>query len=226
MQLPFTSEQFYGVFSRYNTAVWPAQVMLVALAVVAVVLAAVPRRWSGAGISAILAFLWAWLGLVYHLTFFTAINSGAYAFAGISLAGAVVFFLQGVLRRKLEFRVVRSSRTVVGLVLIVFALVVYPVWSHYAGHLYPAVPSFGLPCPTTLFTVGVLAFLVAPYPRSPFVVPLLWCFVGVQAAFFLGVPQDSGLAVAGLVGIVLFARPRASAAIPDASELATKKWTL
>ena len=208
MQLPFTIEQFYGVFREYNTSVWPAQILLVALAVVAVALVVVPRRWSGAGISSILAFLWAWLGLAFHLAFFTGINPGAYVFAGVSLAGAVIFLWQGVLRRKLEFRVVRGFRTAVGLVLIVFALIVYPVWSHYAGHLYPAIPSFGLPCPTTIFTVGMLAFLVAPYPRSPFVVPVLWCLVGVQAAFLLGVPQDLGLGVAGIVGIVLLARSR------------------
>ena len=208
MQLPFTIEQFYGVFREYNTSVWPAQILLVALAVVAVALVVVPRRWSGAGISSILAFLWAWLALAFHLAFFAGINPGAYVFAGVSLAGAVIFLWQGVLRRKLEFRVVRSFRTVVGLILIVFALIMYPVWSHYAGHLYPAIPSFGLPCPTTIFTVGMLAFLVAPYPRSPFVVPVLWCLVGVQAAFFLGVPQDLGLGIAGIVGIVLLARSR------------------
>ena len=85
MQLPFTIAQFYGVFREYNTTVWPAQVALVALAFVAVVLVAVPRRWSGAGVSAILAFLWAWIGLAYHLAFFTTINPAAYAFAGVSL---------------------------------------------------------------------------------------------------------------------------------------------
>ncbi len=32
MQLPFTVEQFFGVFQAYNSAVWPAQVFLLALA--------------------------------------------------------------------------------------------------------------------------------------------------------------------------------------------------
>jgi hypothetical protein len=208
MQLPFTLDQFYGVFRDYNTTVWPAQVFLVALALSAVALVVLPRRWSGAGISAILAFLWAWLGLAYHLAFFTAINPGAYVFAGVSLVGAVVFFWQGIIRRRLEFRAVRRSHTLVGLVLVVFALIVYPAWLHFAGYVYPAIPTFGLPCPTTIFTIGILAFLVAPYPRTPIVVLVLWCFIGVQAAFLLGVPQDLGLGVAGLVGLVLLARAR------------------
>lgn len=207
MQLPFTVEQFYGVFSQYNIAVWPVQMLLLALAVTAIVLVGVVRRWSGVAVSAILAFLWAWLGLVYHLAFFTAINPMAYVFSAVSLAGAFIFFWQGVIRRKLVFKWTAGLRSVVGLALVVFALVIYPAWSVYAGHRYPGLPTFGLPCPTTLFTIGLLAFLVAPYPRSPLVVPVLWCLVGAQAAFFLGVMPDLGLIVAALVGMVLFAKP-------------------
>ncbi|TAK43341.1 MAG: hypothetical protein EPO27_15235 [Betaproteobacteria bacterium] len=80
-----------------------------------------------------------------------------------------------------------------------------------AGHLYPETPTFGLPCPTATFTIGVLAFLSAPIPRSVFIVPILWSAVGVQAAFLLGVPQDLGLGVAGLAGLALALRPPAAA---------------
>lgn len=212
MQLPFTVEQFYGVFSQYNTAVWPVQMLLLALAVTAIVLVGVVRRWSGVAVSAILAFLWAWLGLAYHLAFFTAINPMAYVFSAVSLAGAFIFFWQGVIRRKLVFKWTAGLRSVIGLALVMFALVIYPAWSVYAGHRYPGLPTFGLPCPTTLFTIGLLAFLVAPYPRSPLVVPVLWCLVGAQAAFFLGVMPDLGLIVAALVGMVLFAKPGGVAA--------------
>lgn len=67
-------------------------------------------------------------------------------------------------------------------------------------------PTFGLPCPTTVFTIGLLAFLKRPYPRSVFIVPILWCLVGFQAAFLLGVPQVLGLLVAGVIGAILLAR--------------------
>ncbi|MBK9609705.1 MAG: hypothetical protein IPO58_26265 [Betaproteobacteria bacterium] len=214
MQLPFTIEQFFGVFRAYNNAVWPAQVFLLALAIAAVALVAVRRHWSGAAISAILALLWAWLGLVYHCAFFAAVNPAALVFGGVSLAGAAVFFWQGVVCRNLSFKAVAGGRAAAGVALIIFALIVYPAWSHLAGHRYPATPTFGLPCPTTMFTIGLLAFLVRPYPRSVLVVPVLWCVVGVQAAFLLGVPQDLGLGVAGAVGIALLVRSRAGAASP------------
>lgn len=209
MKLPFSVEQFYAVFTAYNTTLWPAQIALLVLALAAIGLAMFPRRRSGIVVSAILSLLWTWLSLAYHLAFFTAISPPAYAFAAVSLAGACVFFWNGVVRRELEFRWAPGSRSAVGVCLVVFALVAYPAWTYFAGHRYPAFPTFGLPCPTAIFTIGMLAFLKAPYPRSPFVVPVLWSFVGGQAAFLLNVPADYGLAVAGLVGIVLMLKPRA-----------------
>jgi hypothetical protein len=165
MALPFTVEQFYGVFRDYNAAVWPAQWFLVALALVAVGAVLRPQPWSG----------------------------------------AVVFIWQGVVRRRLSFRWVPGLNAMAGVVLIAFALVVYPVWSAYAGHPYPATPTFGLPCPTTIFTIGLLCFAVPPMPRSPLIVPLLWCLVGAQAAFLLGVQPDLGLIAAAVVGVGLLA---------------------
>ena len=73
------------------------------------------------------------------------------------------------------------------LVVIAFALVVYPVWSAYASHPCPETPTFGLPCPTTIFTIGLLCFAVPPTPRSPLIAPRLWCLVGAQAALGFGV---------------------------------------
>jgi hypothetical protein len=74
MQLPFTVEQFFGVFRAYNEAVWPAQLFLLGLALAALIAALVPRTWSGFIVSLILAFLWAWLAVAYHFLFFSRIN--------------------------------------------------------------------------------------------------------------------------------------------------------
>lgn len=208
MDIPFTLEQFYGVFRNYNETVWPAQLFLVAIALASITLALRPRRWSGVGVSAILALLWAWIAVAYHLSFFTRISPAANVFAGVSMVGATVFIWQGVIRRRLQFKWMPGIRAYAGVALMVFALVVYPIWSAYAGHRYPATPTFGLPCPTTIFTIGLLAFAVPPTPRSPLVVPVLWCFVGAQAAFSLGMQPDMGLVVAAVAGIILLVTAR------------------
>lgn len=206
VQLPFTREQFFAVFAAYNEAVWPAQVLLVLMAVAAVLLVRVSRSWSGCAITMILASLWSWLALAYHLAFFTKINPLAWLFAGMSIAAAVVFAWHGLVRRRLRFAWPGGTRGLAGAALIAFSLLVYPAWSVLAGHRYPAMPTFGLPCPTTIFTIGILAFLVPPHPRSVFVVPILWCLVGGQAAMLLGVRPDYALFAAGLLGLVLVLR--------------------
>jgi Family of unknown function (DUF6064) len=201
MAIPFTVEQFYGVFCEYNNAVWPAQGFLVATALATVVAALRPRS----PVSASLGVLWAWIALAYHLAFLARITPPAYAFAALSMVGAAAFIWEGVIRRRLSFQWVAGPKAVAGAAFIVFALVVYPVWSAYAGHSYPRTPTFGLPCPTTIFTIGLLCFAVPPTPRSPLIVPVLRCLVGAQAAFLLGVQPDLGLIAAGLLGMGLLA---------------------
>ena len=220
MNIPFTIAEFYGVFSAYNTAVWPLQLLLMALGVLAIVLLVRQRSYSSIGISAILTVLWVWQALAYHYAFFTAINPLAYGFSALFMGGAAVFFWQGVVRRKLIFEITTGWRIRAGWSLIIFAWFIYPAWTYFAGHRYPAFPTFGLPCPTTLFTIGLLAFLVKPYPRSVLIVPVLWCFVGSQAAFLFDVQADLGLIVAGVLGVALIVQAKASA--PVAHEAASK----
>ena len=207
MQLPFTVEQFLGVFRAYNSAVWPAQIVLLVLAVLAVIFIALQRAWSGVAVSAVLAVLWIWLGAVYHLAFFARVNPVANGFAALSIVGGLMFAWHGMFRRRLAFRFAKSFRTAVGAALLVFALLVYPIWATLAGHGYPELPTFGLPCPTTIFTIGVLALAEGPSLRAVLIVPILWSLVGSQAAFLLDVKPDLGLLVAGVAALGLFIWP-------------------
>ena len=207
MQVPFTVEQFFGVFQAYNTAVWPVQMLLLLLAALAVIFIALRRPWSGMAVSAILAVLWIWLGAAYHLAFFARINPVAYGFGALSIVGGLVFAWHGVIRRRLEFSFGKSRRAAIGTALLVFALVVYPIWGTLAGHGYPALPTFGLPCPTTIFTIGVLALASGTSLRAALTVPILWSLVGSQAVFALDVKPDLGLLVAGVVAVGLFIWP-------------------
>lgn len=211
MGLPFTVEQFFDVFSQYNVAVWPAPVVLTALAALCVVLVFSSLRWRGLFISTILTALWLWLALAYHWAFFSRINPLAVAFALFSAAGALLFLWHGVHRRRLHYRWRFRPANWVGAALVGYALLVYPALNMLSGHRYPGTATFGLPCPTTLFTIGVLAWLESPYPRSVLVVPVLWCLVGVQAAFLLDMPADLALVPAALTALVLMAKPAVKA---------------
>lgn len=208
MNLPFTADQFLNVFQRYNTAVWPLQFLFVGLALASAALAWTNYRYRTPAVLAWLAALWLWMGIVYHGVFFRVINPAAVWFA-------TLFVVQGLL---LLAHAAHGRRTVspaltaggiAGLVFVAYALVVYPLIGYVLGHRYPQNPTFGLPCPTTIFTLGILLWL-KPLPASLFVIPVLWSVLGVSAALQLGILEDIGLLMAGLVSVVLIARERRS----------------
>ena len=204
MALPFTAADFFAVFARYNTAVWPAQLLLLGVALW-ICVAVARGAWRRATLG-LLAALWVWMAVGYHLRFFAAINPAARIFAILFLAAAGLLAWAALARRELGPRPT-GPRRIAGWSLVAYALVLYPLLGLADGQRYPAFPTFGLPCPTTLFTLGVLLLLSASTPRVLFVPPLLWAAVGTSAAVGLGVVEDLGLAAGGvLAGLFLVRR--------------------
>jgi hypothetical protein len=207
MHLPFSRAQFFDVFAAYNTAVWPTQIVLACLALAMMAGIVARPAWSGRFVSFGLAALWAWIAIAYHLAFFWPINPAAPLFAAITLATAAIFLFHG-LRGSLHFERSRGARAASGWLLIAFALVGYPAVGVLAGHAYPASPTFGLPCPTTLFTVGLLLLAAPDFPRALAIGPLAWSLIGGTAAVLLAVPQDFALFLAAAACLYLLAAPR------------------
>jgi hypothetical protein len=91
-----------------------------------------------------------------------------------------------------------SVTTISGALLILYALVAYPTLGYAFGRRYPAAPTFGVPCPTTIFTLALLVWASGSLPRRLRIVPLAWCLVGTSAAIKLGMTEDFGLLAAGI----------------------------
>jgi hypothetical protein len=204
--MPFTAAQFLDVFAIYNRSIWPLQ--LVAYVVAAVPVWGVIRRTAAWGRAALwaLAALWIWTGVVYHMRHFASINSAAWGFgATFVIQGAVMVW---VTRHAGAFRLrrVRGAWSCLGWATMAYGALVYPIIGLWAGHGYPRVPLFGVtPCPTTIFTLGVLLH-ARPTPRRLALIPVLWSVVGTSAAVNLGVPQDYGLGLAAALVLVKVVR--------------------
>jgi hypothetical protein len=207
--IPFTVDQFLNVFERYNIAVWPAQLFLYALGILAICLALQRKADFSKSISFILSLFWIWMGLAYHLSFFSVINRAALIFAAFFLLQGMLFFIAGVWERQLRFRFTLNLYGIVGSAFLVYALIVYPVLGYWLGHRYPVAPTFGLPCPTTIFTFGMLLWTDRRVPVYVLPVPQLWSLIGFWAAISLGITEDFGLIAAGLIGsLVIVLRDR------------------
>jgi hypothetical protein len=208
MRTPFTAEQFFDAFLQYNVSVWPMQSVLLAVAVVLVALALGWPRSSRVVVLG-LAALWMWMALAYHLAFFADLTPAAYVFATAFLLEAVLLSWHGLRTRRLHFAVPRERpMAVVGGALIAFALIAYPAIAYALGQRYPAVPTFGLPCPTVIFTFGLLTWCVRPVPRSVLWIPAAWALIGTTAAVSFGARQDFGLLPAAVLALGFMLWPR------------------
>lgn len=209
LALPFSSDQFFGVFEAYNAAFWPAQAVLL-IAALLIAIAGLRRRY-GRVIAAFLAALWLWSGLAYHLAHFATINPAARLFAGLFVGQAVVFGWWGLPRGRIQFGERGGLRFWTGVALLSYALVVYPLIGIATGHAFMNGPTFGAPCPVVIYTFGIL-LLLRGVPVVVLIAPVLWAVIGSSAVLLLGVAQDAGLAVSALLAIGFTVRERFAAA--------------
>lgn len=202
MELPFTREAFMQVFADYNHVVWPLQLYLLMMAGVLIFLVYLGIEGSGKFILSVLGILWLWMGLVYHILFFSTINKAAYVFGVAFILQAFLFFYFAI-NRSPRFKFRFNIRSFTAMILIAYALLVYPLIGDTLGHHYPYNPTFGLPCPTTIFTLGILLLSVERFPIWLSMIPLAWSLIGTSAAFNLGMKEDYGLLLSALLCVML-----------------------
>ncbi|MBU0508405.1 hypothetical protein KKH27_06165 [bacterium] len=204
MNLPFTVDEFLALFESYNRAIWPAQAMGYALGVLATGLALWRSRAGDRIVVAVLALMWLWTGVVYHIFFFSEINRAAFAFGAAFVLQSVLLAVYGVFQNELRFRVRPSSYGVIGGFFILYAMLIYPLIGLRLGHVYPQSPMFGVsPCPVTIFTFGLLLWAEPPVPRMVMFLPFVWSVIGFVAALHLGILEDIGLLAAGVAGSLM-----------------------
>lgn len=212
MQLPFSREEFFDLFAAYNSALWPAVVLLWVASALAGLWLLSSRRSHDRWISGLLALHWAWSAVAYHGVFFTRINPAAWLFAALFLLQAALIMWSGVIREKLSFESRGTAWRPIGLSLVAYALL-YPAINAVEHGSVLRIPAFGVPCPTTIFTVGLL-LLATSRSRTLAIIPIIWSAIGGSAAFLLGVSADYMLPVAGAVLAVFEVQRSPTACFP------------
>ena len=199
MQLPFSETEFLDVFAAYNTALWPA-VLGLWVASAFVFVRVLQGTKPGRGVTFLLLLHWAWGGVAYHLGFFASINPAARLFGALFLVQAALFAKDALGRTPSSYAWKQTSRQISGALLCGYSLG-YPILAMWLVGPYPRTPTFGVPCPTTLFTVGLL--MMADRVRLHLlIIPILWSLVGGSAAILFGVATDYVLLATGILLVV------------------------
>ena len=204
--MPFGAEQFFEIFGKYNEFIFPLQALLILTAAACVIPAFGKSRFSDYSISGILAFLWIWAGIIYHLLFFTRINTMAYLFGALFILQGAFFFYHGIIKKRLRFHFEKRFLGRLGAVFIAYALIVYPVISSLLGHGFPFSPTFGAPCPVVIFTFGLFLWTDRRLPLYLLIIPFLWSGLAAIAALNFGVYEDFGLTASAVAATFFIVR--------------------
>ena len=111
MKIPFSQDQFFSVFEAYNLSLWPIQILFYGLGIVCIVVMVKNGLKYSRMLFSVLSFFWVWMGVVYHILYFSSINSVAYLFGSVFIIQGLAFFYFGVIRQKIKFNF--NQRTVI-----------------------------------------------------------------------------------------------------------------
>ena len=200
--LLFNLDEFLNVLEIYNLKFWPLQIIAFAIGLIAVFFAFRRSKSSSIVILAILSLFWLWNGAVFCYLFWTSIYKLAYVFAVLCFTQGILFAL-ALYKSDIEIHFHPGWKSILGITFIVYAMVGYQVFGYFLGHVYPQFFPFGLvPCPTAIFTFGLLLMTVRKIPLLYLILPVIIASGGFMVVP-MGILEDIGLILAGISGVFL-----------------------
>jgi len=200
-----SAEQWWEIIRAYGTAVWPAQAIFFAGAVLLVLLVCLkPGRAVDTLTRLYLALSLGWVGIVFFMVLGKGL-AGNYFFGSLFTIAAVLFAAD-LFRRKMQFQlptVVWQRYTMIALAL---AVLCYPLVSMAFGHRFPGLIVPGShPCPSTAHGFILLTTALPRVNKIVYVILLFWAipFPPIIQIPKYGVYEDAIMFVVGLYALVM-----------------------
>jgi hypothetical protein len=206
MRMPFTTEQFFNVIANYNVMMFPFQIILFLSGIVSLFFLHSKILTKDKLIGIYLGILWMWIGIAYHLAFFTVINKAAYLFGGIFILQGLLILFNALIKNRLIFTFSFQTKDYLGYFFILYGLIIYPIISYFAEGSFERTIVMGLPCPSTIFTFGFFILTNNKFPKYLLIIPSLWAVVGLSAAINIGVFQDVMIIIAAITADIMLIR--------------------
>jgi hypothetical protein len=188
--LLFSPRTYYRMIERHNEAVWPAQLLTMALGIGILVALRRPSTTQGRIISGILALLWMWVSWAFLLHRYATINWAIKYVVPFFVLEALLLVWWGVIGAKLSFAVNRKASGRLGTALFVLSLLLYPALAAILGRPWRQAEVFGIaPDPTVTATVGLLLLTSSRFRWGLLPMPILWC--GIAAATLWAMSSQS-----------------------------------
>lgn len=185
----FSPRTYYRLFELYNLAIWPAQIVALALVTAILALLRSKAAWQGRIIVALLAGCWLWVAWAYLFERYDTVNWVARYFAiGFALQAALLLWRGGF--RGLSFRLRSDVASLVGLAIFLFAVFLYPLIAPAVGRPWTQAEIFAIaPDPTALATLGILLVANGRVLWELLAIPLTWCAISTATLWVMGSPD-------------------------------------
>ncbi|MFX1265173.1 MAG: DUF6064 family protein, partial [Promethearchaeota archaeon] len=207
-------EEFFDLFGTYNEMYLIVTILTYVLAIISLFMVFRKNNYSNRFISFTLAFLWSWVGVVFGILVFSPlplvlggieIPGVWYMFGGVFAIQGIILLFSGVFKDTVSYTWESDSRHYLGLILILYSLVLYPLVGFLHGRVYPEYPIFGIaPCPVTIFTIALLLWGDTRPTLEFWVIPIFWGFMGLAAILVYQIYADIVLVLAGLIGLYYY----------------------
>jgi len=198
-------EKWWGVLESYNVAIFPIQIVMIALAAIATcLLFAKPGTKTNIVMKAFLALSFTWIALVFFLILGKELPAGYFQTSLFFIIAAL--FAIDIFRGKMEFRMPESGWLKYLTILLLIMVFSYPLIGMLFGHHYPRMVILGtFPCPTTAFALVLLVCALPRVDKILYVLLLIWAIpfpILIQIPQF-GCYEDTIMLSIGIYGLIM-----------------------
>ncbi|MCX6247263.1 MAG: DUF6064 family protein [Bacteroidetes bacterium] len=208
MKTPISTDPFFSVFEKYNHAIFPVQIILFLLSLLAFIAIGSKIKQKDKFVAGILGIIWIWTGIVYHWVFFSHINILALGYGVVFILQGLFLVWEGVILYNLKFVFRMTVQALLGYFFILYGLIFYPVVGYLIEPNLSGTMSIGLPGPTIILTFGFLLLCDKKFSKYLLIIPSLWAVIGISAIIKLGFYQDTMMLIAAIIADVMILRSK------------------
>lgn len=195
------------MMARYNNHYRLMLPINYSLCIMAILALLRKTEYSSRIVTSVLAVLWLWTGVVFNGLVFSEISPRAVIFAAVFVVESMLLVFYGFYKSELIFRVRADLIGAVGWASILYGLLGYPLIASLLGRGYPQSLVVGLaPCPTVVFTLGLLFWSERRLTKAILVIPLFYALVGGAMVSSKGIVEDLGMIIIAMamIGVVIY----------------------
>ena len=186
--LLFSPRTYYRLFELYNLAIWPAQLVGVAIGLAIVALLIGKHGHRDRIIAGLLGVCWLWVAWAFLYQRYTQINWVATWFAAAFAFEALLLVGLGVIAGRIVFSASRGTGFWIATAVVAISVVAYPLLAPLAGRPWTTTETFGVtPDPTVIGTIATLVLVRGRIRWLLLVVPLLWCAVAALTLWAMAI---------------------------------------